>query len=44
MVVAGGTLTTIREKLMIGRTTRAFGADDVALPNDVQKTTFSDDR
>jgi len=28
---------------MIGRTMRAFGADDVALPNGAQKTTFSDD-
>jgi len=29
---------------MIGQTIRACGADDAAVPNDVQKKTFSDDR
>jgi hypothetical protein len=30
--------------VMIGPMIRAFGADDVAGPTPVQKTTFSDDR
>lgn len=37
------TLTEFDGWLMIGRMIRAFGADDVALPNNAQKTTFSDD-